>query len=115
MELAERVGPSYDYWLDAPFALALLVYRELQDRDHRQRWLARIDRIEAAELMAMAFHDPQRLQGARRDAIADAAGKPDGDEIARAREMIEQLERSGAMCDTPEERAAHRQRYGVVS
>lgn len=66
--------------------------------------------------MACAFHEPQRLTAERRRAIDDAADHHVAEkEITDVRAMLERLERSGAMCDSPDEIEAHKLRYGKVS
>lgn len=111
MELRKRLGGD---WLAEPWAYALYTYYLLTEQDRRDAWVARMARIEGAELMAMAFHDPKRLGGERRKALASAAahvGRIDDAEIEQAKALMEALERSGAMCDTPEEIAEHYRKY----
>jgi hypothetical protein len=48
IELAERLGPSIDWWLVQPFAFGLWCFYRLQELDRRRTWLARMAGIEAA-------------------------------------------------------------------
>lgn len=77
VELATRVhGTSPDWWLDQPFAYALWFYRNLQELDRRQDWVMRMQRIDSANLIALAMHEPHRLAHEHRMAVADAAPTP---------------------------------------
>lgn len=80
MELAERAGPSLDWWLTQPFAFALWTYRQLQEWDRRRQFAARMERIELAGLMSLAFHEPKKLQEERERVISEASSRePMGD------------------------------------
>lgn len=98
----------------------LYVWLNFQELEWQDGFFGRLHRIEAAQLMRMALSDePQRVDAAYRATLAEARGAPgssiDADEVADARRRIEELERSGAMCNTPEEREAHRLKYRQVS
>lgn len=81
VELAEREGTSLTWWLARPFAFALFVYRHLQELDRRRAFIARVQRIEQGQLMAMAFHEPSKLAAEYRSAIAEAGPVPDRAEV----------------------------------
>lgn len=71
-----------------------------------------MNRIATAELFAIALHDHHRLADERHSAMVDAATpQEEAGVVADALHAIERLERSGAMCDTPEEREAFYRRY----
>lgn len=72
MELAERIGPDFAYWLEAPFDLALWCWHQLQERDHARRWFERAARLESAELFALGYYAPKKLQD-ERNRLYDAA------------------------------------------
>ena len=112
-ECAERLGGTVEHWLESPWAWTLYWYLDLQEQDKRRSWVERMNRIATAEMFAMAMHEPSRLSREREAAVADAGRRfvDDADVVADVRSAIEALERSGAMCDTPEEIEAHRARY----
>lgn len=97
-EVAERQGPSLPFWLAQPWAFTLYTYHVLQQRDHARRWMERTYRLETAELIAIGFHEPPKLQR-ERDAVRAAASKqPEIDEArARGRALFAELERSKVM------------------
>lgn len=72
VEVAERIGPSLEYWLGQPFAFALWTWHQLQELDRQRAWVARMDRINAAVLQSMAFNEPKKLAVERAAAIRDA-------------------------------------------
>lgn len=57
----------------APWEFVAYWYRVLQDSDRRKHWMARMERIELAEIMAHSFGEPKNLVGIRREAEAEAA------------------------------------------
>lgn len=64
-----------------------------------------MDRFELATMIRIALSaEPERLDAERSAALRDAgplARELEADEVARARQMIEELERSGAMNRPP--------------
>jgi len=62
-------------WLRRPWEYVLYWYFVLQERDRRERWQERMQRLDTASLIAIAFHEPKRLADERASAIA-AAGPP---------------------------------------
>ena len=103
MEVAERLGPTLDYWRGQPFAFLLWSFHHLQELDRRRTWVARMHRIEAGGMTAMAFHDPKLLDKERDRALADAAAGPSADDIADVQahglRMVNDLNASGALND----------------
>ncbi len=91
--MAERLGPSFAWWLEAPFALALWSYHQLQDVDRGRRWVARMDRLEAAELMHLAVNKPEALRDERARILALAAGETSVDQLAAIRARGERMAR----------------------
>lgn len=113
MELRKRLGGD---WLVEPWAYTLYTYHLLREQDRRDAFFDRLHRLEAAQFMRIAMsEEPQRLDAEYRAHLRDAAGRMstevDADEVSRARQMIEALDRSGAMCDTDEQRAEHYRKY----
>lgn len=102
-------------WAKQPWRYTLWTFRTFEEQDFVENWVQRVQRIDQAKLFAQAMIDPARLDQERQDALSDAMSSPerDTDLVQQAREAIERLERSGAMCDTPEEREAFYQRYRV--
>lgn len=84
VEVAERLGPSLEWWFTRPYALLLWAYCHLQELDRRRGWLNRLHRIDLVELMNLALLDPQQLPAERRMHMA-AAASAESDEAARAR------------------------------
>lgn len=74
-ELAERLGPSVEWWEDEPFAFVLWSHQLLDQLDRRRSWERRMERIEAAELMNLAVNQPERLANERSRIEASAAGR----------------------------------------
>lgn len=98
VELGERVGPSLEWWLERPFAYALYAYRHLQEIDRRRDFIARVQRIEQGQLMAMAFHEPSKLAAEYRMAIADAGPVQDSAEVLDlGRRLAADLEALGVL------------------
>jgi hypothetical protein len=87
-----------DVWSRRPWAYVLWCYWHLQAADRMREWVARMQRIEAAELLALAFHEPGKL-GREREAAIAAAARPLSDEEARARGLgrLADMERGGVV------------------
>jgi hypothetical protein len=100
VELAERVGPDFAYWLEAPFDLALWCWHQLRERDRVERWYARAARLEAAELQSLAHHTPGRLADERQSLYADARGRDaraaDQQDAGRGKALVRRLRRAFA-------------------
>jgi hypothetical protein len=99
------MGGGLEKWEHEPYDLTYYVFRHLREQDYRAAFFDRLHRIEAAQLIHIAVSDePQRLN-AERVALIQEAGplgnQVDADEVARARAMIEELERTGAMNRPP--------------
>lgn len=73
-EVRERQGGSPAEWDEEPWEFVLYSYLHLKDLDRRRAWVERMQRLEAAELMALAFHKPERLADERSRILASAAG-----------------------------------------
>ena len=94
VELVERLGHTFDWWLEQPLAFHRLCYAHLQELDRRRQWVARARSIEDAWLAARAFHDPESLKGEQQSHLASAAGQA-ADELALAKgfAMLAEFER----------------------
>lgn len=95
VEVAERFGVEPERWICKPWCWTLWNYYHLQELDRRQQWVLRMQRLESADLTAVAFHEPEGLQRERNAALADASGatKIDVDEWrARGLELLHQFE-----------------------
>ena len=102
VEVAERVGPSLDWWLAQPFAYLLWTYYHLQELDRRRGWLLRMRGTEQAWMNAYAFHDPDRIKQKREEILAEAAST-DADEtvLDRGRQLLADLEAARMFDDLP--------------
>jgi hypothetical protein len=89
IELAERLGPSIDWWLVQPFAYGLWCFYRLHELDRRRTWLARMAGIEAALLTHWAMHNPDGIGNTSSKLIAEAGsdGARRRNRPARARDL----------------------------
>lgn len=71
--MAQRLGPSLEWWLEQSFAFALWSFHQLCDGDRARHWSERMQRLEGAEMMAIASHKPEVLAQERTRIIAMAA------------------------------------------
>lgn len=67
------------------------VWWQLQEQDRKRAWSDRMQRINTAILLGMAFNEPDKLANERRAALADARRRmtPEAatDLVARAKRM----------------------------
>lgn len=98
VELVERLGFDFDWWLDQPLAFLRWCYLHLQEIDHRRRWDYQLGDVDRAWLMAKAFHEPNTLK-AEQMRIIDSAASVDAGEaaIAKGMKMLEDLETGQVM------------------
>lgn len=90
--MAERLGPSLEWWLDEPWAFVLYIYLQAQERDRVTMWRARMERINLATLIGLAFNQPKGLAIEQQAALADAAAPvPTDAALARGRRMLRKL------------------------
>lgn len=96
VELAERLGPSIDYWLEEPFAFAFWCWHQLQEHDRIRAWRDRANRLSAAELQSLAQHAPQKLSDERQALYSAARSRPsDPDaETTRGKSLARRINRA---------------------
>jgi hypothetical protein len=96
--VAERIGPDFAYWLDAPYELALWCWHQLQERDRVRRWFERAGRLELAELQSLGTHAPKRLQDERDRLYAAARGRntptAEQEEVSRGQALARRITRA---------------------
>ena len=102
VELVERLGHTFDWWLEQPLAFHRWCFGHLQELDRRRGWLERARSIDSAYLAARAFHDPESLKSEQQSHLA-AAAAADADEIAidRGRQLLAELEAARMFDDLP--------------
>lgn len=99
LQVAEQTHDSLTYWLTQPWMFTLYTYFQITERERGRQWTERMQRIEAATLMALAFHEPKRLADERSAAIAAASATAADTETARARglAMLADMKRGGIL------------------
>lgn len=94
VELVERLGHSFDWWLEQPLGFLRLCYHHLQEIDRRREWVDEARQIRMAWLNARAFHDSDSLKGEQQALIASAAGVDvDESALVRGAAMLAEFER----------------------
>lgn len=81
VEVGERQGGTPAEWEEEPWEFVLYTYLQLKDNDRRRAFVERLERMEAAELMAIAIHDPRRLADERSRIIAVASSSANDAEL----------------------------------
>lgn len=94
MELVERLGHTFDWWLEQPLAFHRWCFGHLQEIDRRRHWVQQARDIEGAWLNAQAFHQPDLLKDEQNAHVAGAAGRhADETALVRAAAMLAEFER----------------------
>lgn len=98
VELVERLGHTFEWWLEQPLAFHRWCFGHLQEIDRRRDWLGRVRQIDGAWLNARAFHDPDSLKSEQQSIFASAEGE-DADEMAlvRGTAMLAEFERGNTL------------------
>lgn len=68
-----RYGGSPDDWSRKPYVWVLWCYAQIRQHDRIAEWVARMQRWEAAYLMAKAMNEPEKFVHEERDRILDEA------------------------------------------
>jgi hypothetical protein len=98
VELVERLGHSFDWWLEQPLAFHRLCFNHLQEIDRRRGWVTRAGHIDSAWLNAKGFHEPDSLRNEKQSHIASAAGTAaETTALERANAMLAEFERGNTL------------------
>lgn len=65
------------------YALTLWTFLQLRDRDRLRRASARFDRLDAADLLALAFHDPKLIAQERRTYVGSLGPRASDTSVER--------------------------------
>lgn len=103
--MADGPGPQFPAILDAPYALILWTYYQLQERDRIRDLRDRFLSLRDANLMAMAVNDPKLLKDEAAALESDARYDPRTREqdraafVARGLALAERIEATGVLDD----------------
>lgn len=96
--MARAHGRSYRAVLAEPYAWTLEAFCQLLEDERIDRFLTRSDALASGHLQALAFHDPEKLQGEWNRLREDAGFGPSPEEFnAAVAEMIAATQRLDAM------------------
>lgn len=99
MTVAERLGPSLEAVLEQNYALTLWAYLQLRDGDRMADVLARMARLDQAQLVGLAVNAPKELQRERRDITAELSGIDHSGLATRERALLERVRAARAQRD----------------